>query len=316
MAQRLWPDEVDEILGGDQAFALAHVTPARGVVITPLTNFALRDREAALFSGLNSSVGMWRKLERLRQEPRVAIAFHTREHGFSRRPEFVLVQGSASLTAPHPRYVESDPAIHDAWQRFAGGNPSGGPLWQRWLRGWHHRVGIDVRVERVIVWPDPTCRGASVIYGAALPDRLAAPQRAPAKGTASRVNQARAARRAAGLPDVLLGWTGADGFPMILPVGVAGSDAGGILLDVPGDILPPGGRRAGLTAHWFARHVVGQRQRVHTGWLEAEPGATRVVYAPHTQRAYCLPPSRLAYKLGAGFVTNRGMREARRRGLV
>jgi hypothetical protein len=316
MAQRLWPDEVDEVLGADQAVAFAHVTPARGVVITPLTNFALRDREAGVFSGLNSSVGMWRKLVRLRQEPRVAIAFHTRTHGFSRRPEFVLVQGRASLTAPHRRYVESDPAIHDAWQRFAGGNPSGGSLWQRWLRGWHHRVGIDVRMERVVVWPDLACHGAPVVNGVALPEALAPAQQAPAKGTSPRVDPARAARRAAGLPDVLLGWTGADGFPVIVPVEIAGSDPSGIVLDVPADIVPPGGRRAGVTAHWFARHVVGQRQRVHTGWLEAEPGATRVVYAPHTQRAYYLPPSRLAYKLGAGFVTNRGMREARRRGLV
>jgi hypothetical protein len=292
------------------------VTPARGVVITPLTNFALRDREVGLFSGLNSSVGMWRKLERLRQESRVAIAFHTREHGFCRRSEFVLVQGSASLTAPHPRYVESDPAIHDAWQRFAGGNPRGGPLWQRWLRGWHHRVGIDVRVERVVVWPDLGCHGAPVVHGVGLPETPAPAQQAPGKGTGPRVNQRRAARRAAGLPDVLLGWTGADGFPVIVPVGVGGSDAGGILLDVPGAIVPPGGRRAGLTAHWFARHVIGQRQRVHTGWLEAEPSGNRVVYAPHTQRAYYLPPSRLAYKLAAGFVTNRGLREARRRDLV
>ena len=75
----MWPDLVDEILGGDQTVALAHVTPANGVVLTPVTNFALRDRTSGSVA-VNSSVGMWRKLQRIQQNPRVAVAFHTRAH--------------------------------------------------------------------------------------------------------------------------------------------------------------------------------------------------------------------------------------------
>ena len=63
----MWPDTIDEILGGDQAVALAHVTPAEGVVLTPVTNFALRDREAGTVA-VNSSVGMWRKLDRIQPQ--------------------------------------------------------------------------------------------------------------------------------------------------------------------------------------------------------------------------------------------------------
>jgi hypothetical protein len=39
-----WPESVDEVLGGDQAIMLATVTPAKGVVLMPVTNFAVRDR--------------------------------------------------------------------------------------------------------------------------------------------------------------------------------------------------------------------------------------------------------------------------------
>src|SRR5688572_5146695 len=83
-----WSDEVDKILEGDIAVALGSVTPAKGVVIAPLTNFATRDRDAGTIS-VNSSVAAWRKLSRIRRNPRVALAFHTREHGTSTRPEYV-----------------------------------------------------------------------------------------------------------------------------------------------------------------------------------------------------------------------------------
>jgi hypothetical protein len=62
-----WPDPVDEILGSDHVVMLAYVTPARGVVLLPVTNFAVRDREAGILTAVNSSVGAWRKLERIQQ---------------------------------------------------------------------------------------------------------------------------------------------------------------------------------------------------------------------------------------------------------
>jgi hypothetical protein len=61
---------------------------------------------------------------------------------------------------------------------------------------------------------------------------------------------------------------------------------------------------------------MSQEQRVHTGWIEAEPEGRRVVYAPHTETGYRLPSSKLLYRLAAGFATRRGMRGARRAGLM
>lgn len=299
-----WPDTVDEVLAGDQAVMLAYVTPARGVVLTPVTNFAVRDREAGTITP-NSSVGAWKKLDRMRRNPHVALAFHTRVHGFSERPEYVLVQGTASLSEPVPNYPAT---IAESWERF--GDPRGSRLWDRWLRVYRLRVAIEIAVERLVVWPDLACRGAPEVHGAALPAEPPEPQPPPARGTGPRLNHARAAKRAARLPDVLLGWVGADEFPMVVPVEVAGSEERAIALEAPDALVPSGDRRAGLTANRFTRRVLGQEQRIHTGWLEAEPGGRRVVYAPHTQAAYRLPPSKLLYRLVVGFETRRRLRRA------
>ena len=183
----MWPDSVDEILYGDQAVALAYCTPASGVVIAPLTNFGIRDREAGTVT-LNSSVGAWT-------------------------------------------------------------------------------------------------------------------QRPPGRGTGPRLNHRRAAKRAARLPAVLLGWVGADGLPVVVPVEARGTTEQGMRLEAPEGAVPPGGRRAGLTAHWFAPRVIGQEQRVHTGWLEAGPTGSAPVYAPHTHAGYWFPASEPLYRLVSGGAT-------------
>jgi hypothetical protein len=280
-------------------------------VLTPLTNFGIRNRAAGTITPLNSSIGMWRKLARLQQNPRIAVAYHTRTHGFSDRPEYVLVQGRASLSNLEDRdWIERH---RESWERFAGPRDVG-PLWERWLGVYHRRVAIDVAVERVLVWPSLACQGESEFYGIPMPTTPPPPQRPPKNGTAPRVDYARAARRVAARPNRLLGWVGGDGLPVIVPVDVAGTQAGGIVLRAPSGSVPPGGRRAGLAGHSFARYTYGQHKRVHSGWLEAE--GDRIVYKPHTEHGYLMPWSRTAYRLGAGFVTRRGYREALRAGFV
>lgn len=307
-----WPDAVDEILGGDQAVTLAYATPAGGVVASPVTNFGMRSRHAGTVT-MNSSVGAWRKLERIRRDPHVAVAFHTREHGSTDRPEYVLVQGKASLSPASDRgWLEAN---RDAWEHFYGSTDEFGPLWGRWLRVYHWRVGIEVTVDRVIVWPDLACLATPEVYGAPLPAEPPAPQQAPARGTGPRIDHNRAAARAKRLPNVLLGWVGADRLPVVVPAQVAGTAKDGITLDVPEGLVPTGGRRAGLAAHWFGPRNFGQHQRIHTGWLEAESGARRVAYAPHTEVGYRLPPSRLLYRLIVGYATRRWLRRARRAGV-
>ncbi|HTA14771.1 MAG TPA: pyridoxamine 5'-phosphate oxidase family protein [Solirubrobacteraceae bacterium] len=303
MTSSIWPDSVETILGGEHAVMLGYVTPARGVVLTPVTNFALHDRGAGTVS-INTSVGAWKKLARLRANPNVALAFHTRAHADHERPEYVLVQGRASLGAAVEDYPST---VLEQWERI---EPWGGlgPLAKRWLRVYGRRVEVEVLVERVVVWPDLTCAGPLQAYGLELTETPPPSQKPPAKGTSPRVAHRRAAWEARRLPDVLLGWVGADERPMIVPVGIGPTVRQGIELLAPLGLLPPGARRAGLTAHWFSHGVTGQRQIVHTGWLDGN------TYAPHTRASYFMPPSRFVYRLVVGGATRRRYRSAERAG--
>jgi hypothetical protein len=296
---------VDEILGGDHVVALAYATPAKGAVLLPVTNFGVRDREAGTSTAVNSSVGVWKKLERIRRDPHVALAFHTREHASHNRPEYVLVQGRATLAEPVPDYPST---ILEHWERIEPWSDLG-RAWKWWMRVYALRVAIEIDVERVVVWPDLRCEGEPEVHGAPLPGPPES-QRPPKNGTGPRLNHERAARRAAKLPQTLLGWIGADGFPMVVPVGIGGTEPGGIRLDAPDGLLPPGARRAGFCAHWFSRSAVGQNQRKHTGWLDG------TLYAPHTKANYRFPASRPLFQLVAGAATRLGVRSARRAGFI
>jgi hypothetical protein len=216
----------------------------------------------------------------------------------------------ATLSEPDPRYMDR---MRESFELYAGGNPKGGLLWDRWLRGWHHRVGIELDVKRVLVWSQLDCAGEPEVHGVPLPGP-AAPQRPPKNGTAPRLDHVKAARKASRRPHVLLGWTGADGFPVVVPVSVEGAEERGIRVRSPDGVVPPGGRRAGLTAHWFGDYNVGQDQQIHTGWMEAD-GST-VVYAPHTKTGYRMPDSKLAYRVLAGGATLIGQRRGRKRGFT
>ena len=98
----MWSDPDDEIIGGDLTAALAYVTPAGGGVVTPVAPVGLRDRAAGTV-GFTTSLGFGRKLDRIRENPRVALAYHAREHGFATEPRYVLVQGTASYDAEPDR---------------------------------------------------------------------------------------------------------------------------------------------------------------------------------------------------------------------
>ena len=102
-----WDDEVDAIIAGDAAAGLASVTPARGVVVVPMAPLGLRDRDAGTVT-VTSSLGLPKKLDRIRRNPSVALAYHAREHGDSDSPLYVLVQGAATvLERPNRAWLES-----------------------------------------------------------------------------------------------------------------------------------------------------------------------------------------------------------------
>ena len=77
---------------------------------------------------------------------------------------------------------------------------------------------------------------------------------------------------------------------MVTAVAASGSGSDGAELIVPASVRPEGGRRAGLTAHRFEPRMVGQEQRIYTGWLDVD--GDRAVYAPHTRAGYRLPASK------------------------
>lgn len=298
--QGVWSDRDDEVLGGDLTAALAYVTPAAGAVVTPVAPVGLRDREAGTVS-FTTSLGFGRKLDRISENPRVALAYHAREHGFASGPRFVLVQGTASYDSdPDRRLLEDE--IGPAAERFMGA-PRRGPFWDRWLSAYYgDRVVVTVSVERVMSWDDPRAAGEPAVSGRPLESGDPESQSPPENGPAPRVEPGPAARRLARLPHVLLAYVGADGFPVVVPVGVGESSPDGIELE---GRLPAGGRRAGLLGHRYERQLIGLETRQHTGWL------LDGVYAPHTEGGFRAPANKTLLLLANGFMARRGLKKAR-----
>jgi hypothetical protein len=288
----MWTDADDAVIGGDLTSALGYVTPAGGVVVAAVAPVGLRDREAGTV-GFTTSLGFGRKLERLRRDPKVALAYHAREHGLGPPddPRFVLVQGTASFSEAPPTREELD-RLGERAAAYLGA-PRRGPFWDRWLQAYYaDRLQVTVTVHRVAhVGDDP------------LPEAAPA-QTPPRNGTGPRVDLARAGRRVARLPHRVLGWRDADGFPVLVPVTVGAPQPGaGLPLSAP-VALPDGGRRAGLMAHRYRPQLVGLETRQHTGWLDGG------LYAPHTATGFVAPPNKTLLLLANGYMARRGLKKA------
>src|SRR5215213_3238600 len=304
-----WSDEVDEILGGDLAAGFAYLTPPKGVVITPMAPLGIRDRERGTVT-LSTSLGLWKKLERIRRNPGVAVAYHAREHGLTDRPGYVLVQGRASFDpTPDREWLES---ITPEWDRFLGPR-STGPVGRALEVYYWQRVAIEVEVERVVAYPTTDAEGVPQVFGSD-PPPPPEPQSEPKGGAGPRQDVAKAAAYAAKLPHTLLGWCGSDDLPKVVPVRGTEATADGLRLGLPPGSAPAGGRRAGLTSHWFQPRMIGQEQRVYTGWMTSDDPDT-AHYAPHTRAGYRLPPYRPLMLAGCAAL-GRGLRKARAAGVA
>jgi hypothetical protein len=310
-----WPGEVDQVLAGDMTAALAYATPAGGAVVTAVAPVGLRDRERGVV-GFTTSLGFGKKLERIRRNPRVALAYHARKHGFAEGTRYVLVQGDAVLTLePDRELLENE--IQPRAERFLGPRRTG-PFWDRWLQEYYaDRVPVDVDVRRVVSWPELDCAGEAEVQGEPATPEHGPPQEPPKKGTGPRLDAAKAARAAAKLPYALLGFTGADGYPVVHPVTIAGGGADGIAIEAASpSLLPPGGRRAGLLAHDYGHQLLGLKARQFTGWLSVEEGSTSGLYAPHTASAFQAPNNKTLLLLANGFLAKRGLKKARKEGAL
>jgi hypothetical protein len=294
-----WTDEIDEILDGDMTAGLAYVTPAGGCVVACVAPVGLRDREAGTVT-FTTSLGFRRKLDRLRREPRIALAYHARDHGFSDSPRYVLVQGRARFDE-EPDEAWLDEVVGPAAERFMGPRKEG-RFWDWILREYYAtRVGVDVDIERIVVWPDLMCAGEPEVLGAARPESPPEPQEPPKKGAGPRVDLAKAAKRISKLPHRLAAWRDSDGFPVVLPFELRDTGAGGLRVHVPAG-LAPGGRRAGLVAHDYKAKLLGLNTRQHTGWLDGE------TYAPHTDAGFRAPNNKTLLLIANGLMAKRGVK--------
>jgi hypothetical protein len=306
-----WPDELHDIVTGDLAVAAAYVTPAGGAVLSGVAPCALHDREAGRL-GFTTSLGFPKKLEHILRDPRVALAYHTREHSGVANPRFVLAQGTAVVDlTPSPARLD---ALEPDAVRFLGPTHHG-IVWDRLLREYYsERVFVDVDVARIVSWPDLAAAGPPTVLGEPAPAAPAS-QAPPGHGRGPRVDVAKAARSLTALPHRLLGWRGGDGYPVVAPVQPAGHGPDGLHLVASPGLLPPGSRRAGLLAHAFRPQLVGLSTRTFTGWLEvADDGSA--VYAPHTSKGFSAPPFKRLLLVSNGLLAKYGLRQARRKGVL
>jgi hypothetical protein len=304
-----WDDAVEDVLAGDMTACLSYVTPAGGAVVTPVATIGLHDRQLGTVS-FTTSLAFGKKLERLRRNPRVALSYHAREHGYATSPGVVLVQGTAAVDLHPDRSVLE--GLVPAAERFLGPVKTGRLFWDRWLQQYYQdRVVVTVTVLRVIAWPDAAAGGTPSVFGKPVAE-APQPQSPPKGGTASRTDAVKAAQRLRKLHHHLLGYVDGDGFPMVVPVVVEPpSGQAGVALSAAAH-LPEGGRRAGLLGHSYRPKLIGLTLRQHTGWMDVGAAEGTAAYAPHTDKGFRAPPNKTLLLLANGFLAKQALRKAAR----
>jgi hypothetical protein len=278
--------------------------------VTAVAPIGMRDREQGTVT-FTTSLGFGRKLDRIRQNPRIALAYHAREHGFATGSRFVLVQGEAEPQTEPDRALLED-VIGPHAERFMGPPKRGKLFWDRWLQEYYaDRVPVTVRVERILAWAGPEASGEARVFGAPAPAEPPAAQEPPRNGAGPRLDSQKAARRIGALPNQLLAFSGSDGFPEVWPIRIGAGEADGIALQAARP-LPPGSRRAGLLAHRYNARLIGLEARGHTGWMTVGEDRERARYAPHTGFGFRAPANKTLLLIANGLLAKRGLRKARR----
>lgn len=275
-------------------------------MLNSVTPLGIRDRDAGTVT-FTTSLGFGRKLERIAADPRIAVAYHTREHGHSQQPGLVLVQGIATVIADYSQ-ERRDELVEQAQHHI--GQVAHGRFWDWWLKVYYFdRVGVEVKATRILWWPT-ALENDPVVIGDPLPTLVAPSQTMPRQAGTARVPVAKV-MKSTRMPNRLLGITDAEGMPVIVPVEVVRPAEQGLVLGVGTNLVPPGGRRAGFIAHKFRPKLVGLATATHTGWLEVGGEA---VWTPHTRHAFVAPPTKTLLWLGNGAAARWGYRQAIKQG--
>lgn len=303
-----WPDAVKDVVGGDLVTACATATRFGGTNLFPVCTLGEHDLDAGTVS-MTSPLALCHKLDHLRVNPRMAMGFFSRAHGFATSSSYVLLQGDADVGDP-PTCVPPG-ALRDGWERFLGPLPQG--RFGRWaLREYaERRVPIIMNVRRIVMWDDLAATGTPQVFGPAFVDDVAG------QDPLQRTRPARWSKRSAGRqlgagPDQLLSFLGHDGYPVVLPVpGTTAVDDGLVLRR---DDLPVGGRRASFLSLWFAAQLRGQGALQVRGWLDAGGGTATL--RPTGVSRFNLPRGSIAPKLIVPLAVKAKHHRLRRKGLI
>ena len=128
----------------------------------------------------------------------------------------MLVQGNAPVIE---KPSEAERGVVREHATDTSGRRKEGFFWDRWLREYYvTRVPVRSTSTRMVTWPTLDCAGTPEARPGSRFPQARRPAAPPKSGIAPRVDVARAAKRLRGTAHTLLGYTGADGRPVVVPV--------------------------------------------------------------------------------------------------
>lgn len=253
---------------------------------------------------VTTALGMPTKAERARRDPRVALLFSDATGAGIEHPPMVLVQGTAvvddrDLDANRQRYRD------DIAAKPAGPAKAPPPRGHDW---YFTRIYIDVRPERVYVWPDGDCGVRPDVYGE-LP-----PSRAEERGHRGVLSPHRRIAEIGGRYETaVLSLVTPEGYPFSVRVPMTADRRGRqIAIDVePGGVeLEPG--QACVTAHDHDPELRWTRNFQVRGQLVPDAHGWRVL--PHRLVAgFELPPTGSLVRAVTNVPKIRGYRKTAKR---
>ena len=301
-----WSDAIDEVIGGDLTAALAYVTPAGGAVVTAVAPIGLRDRGEGTVS-FTTSLGFGQKLERIERDPRIALAYHAREHGHSLESATsssrAAPASSDDPTAPISSTSAGRPTRSWARRSAASSGTAGCPPTTP--------TGTRFTSRSSGSWAGRTCaaRATRRCTGASCPPSRRHRSRPPKRNrTAGRRRSC--GQRATRAPHELLAYRGGDGYPVVVPVG------GRRGLRRRSDPAPS---RAGRCPRRAPRRAAGSRVPREADRAGSAP-AHRLARGPglrsrstrRTPSGFRAPANKTLLLLGNGFLAKRGLKRARK----
>jgi hypothetical protein len=205
---------------------------------------------------LTTGVGYPKKADDAKRNPRVALLFSDPTGSGLERPAEVLVQGTAriddaDLDANTDRYMRESVEKLPKTKAMHPPKFVRGPL----LRWYYARIYVEVRPERVFVWPEGDPAVAPEIHDAHLEEVRSGHVEEPAVPHAPTTGGAvpwddRMRELGSRYPEAVLSWVAPDGFPLAVRLPIALDRAAQrIRLEAEPAGLPLAEGRACLTAH-------------------------------------------------------------------